>query len=149
MVHEATGQHMNFQKKNFRYTTKPLNQFLDEIAEGSQQYLRSLSSQSPTERPADFVSDFPELAADFSLPPQFETVSRNVHSSPLRISGPVTMWLHYDVSPTAKFLEGFQVLPCLFPQALQPWFQCFAASCLSAMRSPLLFSLLPAPRHAA
>jgi hypothetical protein len=25
------------------------------------------------------------------------TVADSLHSSPLRISGPVTMWLHYDV----------------------------------------------------
>jgi tRNA wybutosine-synthesizing protein 4 len=25
-------------------------------------------------------------------------VRDNIHSSPLRISGPVNMWLHYDVS---------------------------------------------------
>ena len=102
VVHEATGQHMNFQTKNFRYTTKPFSKFLDEIAGGSQQYLRSLSSEQPSEKPAEFASDFPELAADFVLPPQLNSVSQNAHSSPLRISGPVNMWLHYDVSLSAS-----------------------------------------------
>ena len=93
---------MNFQAKNFRYTTKPLAQFLDEIANGSQQYLRSLSSEQPSEKPAKFAYDFPELAADFKLPPQLVAASQNAHSSPLRISGPVNMWLHYDVSLPAS-----------------------------------------------
>ena len=89
---------MNFVAKNFMYVTKPFGQFLDEIARGSQQYLRSLSSDRPSERPAQLVIDFPELAGDFHLPPELEFVSHNTHSSPLRISGPVTMWLHYDAS---------------------------------------------------
>ena len=89
---------MNFLAKNFVYVTKPFGRFLDEIAQGSQQYLRSLSSEQPSERPAQLTVDFPELAADFQLPPELEFVSHNIHSSPLRISGPVTMWLHYDVS---------------------------------------------------
>jgi len=93
---------MNFQTKNFRYTTKPLGQCLDEIATGSSQYLRTLSAEKPAEKPAEFASDFPELAADFILPPQLRRVSQNAHSSPLRISGPVNMWLHYDVSLLAN-----------------------------------------------
>lgn len=89
---------MNFQAKNFIYTTKPLSLFLEQIDNGSQQYLRSLSAEKPSEKPAQFAADFPELAADFVLPPQLEMVAENAHSSPLRISGPVNMWLHYDVS---------------------------------------------------
>ena len=89
---------MNFQTKNFRYKTKPFSHFLDEIAGGSPQYLRSLSPEQPSKKPAEFASDFPELAADFVLPPQLSLASQNAHSSPLRISGPVNMWLHYDVS---------------------------------------------------
>ena len=89
---------MNFQAKNFKYTTKALGEFLDEITNGSQQYLRSLSAEQPSERPANFVLDFPELAADFFLPPELQMVLENFHSSSLRISGPVNMWLHYDVS---------------------------------------------------
>lgn len=88
---------MDFTRKNFRYVRKLFGQFIDEINEGSQQYLRSLAIGMPSVKPADFMCDFPELASDFQLPPQLKIVVRDMHSSPLRISGPVVMWLHYDV----------------------------------------------------
>ena len=88
---------MSFQTKNFRYSTKPFGDFVDQITAGSMQYLRSLALNKPSEQPANFATDFPQLAPDFTLPLSLEMVARNVHSSPLRISGPVTMWLHYDV----------------------------------------------------
>lgn len=88
---------MNFQTKNFKYSTKPFGEFVDQITAGSLQYLRSLSSDKPSEKPANLAVDFPGLASDFGLPPSLETVTQNAHSSALRISGPVTMWLHYDV----------------------------------------------------
>lgn len=89
---------MDFQKKNFRYATKPLWKFIEQIKDGSNQYLRTLAADKPAVKPAYFGSDFPELEADFKLPPQLGVVVQNAHSSPLRISGPVIMWLHYDVS---------------------------------------------------
>ncbi|GAM34341.1 hypothetical protein TCE0_015r01855 [Talaromyces pinophilus] len=46
---------------------------------------------------ASFEQDFPEIKDDFVLPDQLSFVRDNTHSSPLRVSGPVTMWLHYDV----------------------------------------------------
>ena len=97
VVHEASEPHMNFQTKNFRYSTKPFGDFVDKIAAGSMQYLRSLALDKPSEQPANFATDFPQLARDFTLPPSLGMVARNAHSSPLRISGPVAMWLHYDV----------------------------------------------------
>jgi tRNA wybutosine-synthesizing protein 4 len=89
---------MNFQTKNFTYVTKKFGQFLDEIHAGSRQYLRAISSEKPTEVPANLSADFPGLKDDFRLPPELAEVSDKAHSSPLRISGPVTLWLHYDVS---------------------------------------------------
>ena len=88
---------MDFQQKNFRYIKKTFGVFTDEVSGGSKQYLRSLASENPVEKPADFWADFPELASDFKLPPQLDEVVKRKHSSVLRISGPVTMWLHYDV----------------------------------------------------
>ena len=67
------------------------------MAQGSRQYLRSLASENPAEQPADFWVDYPELASDFALPPELEIVRQNMYSSVLRVSGPVNMWLHYDV----------------------------------------------------
>lgn len=95
---------MDFTRKNFRYVKKPFRQFVDEINQGSQQYLRSLAADKPSVKPADFMCDFPELACDFQLPPQLSTVTRDMHSSPLRISGPVIMWLHYDVRQPRRII---------------------------------------------
>lgn len=102
VVHEAQGDHMNFQKKNFSYNTKDFGTFMDEIHQGSHYYLRSISSDQPAKKAASFEQDFPEIKDDFALPEQLSFARDNTHSSPLRISGPVTMWLHYDasISPT-------------------------------------------------
>ena len=96
-MHEAKDTHLNFQQKNFQYVTKKFQDFADQIKEGSRQYMRSLASDEPSEKPANFWVDFPELGPDFELPSEFEMVKRNMHSAVLRISGPVIMWLHYDV----------------------------------------------------
>lgn len=97
IVHEATDALLDFRSKNFQYAKKRFKDFIEEIATGSRQYLRSLSWENPAGRPADISVDFPDLASDFRLPPQLDVVRQNMHSSVLRISGPVTMWLHYDV----------------------------------------------------
>ena len=97
VVHEANTRQMNFLDKNFAYTTKSMARFIDDISQGSPQYLRSLAAEKPSNQPADFAHDFPSLAQDFVLPTGLQQVVSNVHSSVLRISGPVNMWLHYDV----------------------------------------------------
>jgi tRNA wybutosine-synthesizing protein 4 len=97
IVHDATAEHMNFNTKNFSYVAKRFGDFLEEVEKGQKLYLRSLSSERPSELPANISRDFPSIAADFRLPPELSIVTENAHSSPLRISGPVTMWLHYDV----------------------------------------------------
>lgn len=53
--------------------------------------------ENPSGQPANFWVDFPELASEFVLPTQLDVIRQNMHSSVLRVSGPVTMWLHYDV----------------------------------------------------
>lgn len=88
---------MNFTTKNFAYISKSFGEFMDEIKGGEKLYLRSLSSDKPAEKAADIKEDFPTIAEDFRLPPELHMVLANAHSSPLRISGPVNMWLHYDV----------------------------------------------------
>ncbi|KAK5289099.1 tRNA methyltransferase ppm2, partial [Cryomyces antarcticus] len=97
VVHSSPTRHMNFQTKNFSYITKPFGEFLDAIERGEKLYLRALSSNDPAGRPTSFSQDYPSIAADFKLPYALGMVAANAHSSPLRISGPVTMWLHYDV----------------------------------------------------
>lgn len=102
---------MNFQTKNFAYVSKSFQSFLEEVYTGSKQYLRSISADQPAKRPANITEDFPGLKDDFKLPPYLKQVEENVHSSALRISGPVTMWLHYDVSSP---LAVPNVLTCLY-----------------------------------
>ncbi|KAL5341590.1 hypothetical protein BJX70DRAFT_41300 [Aspergillus crustosus] len=97
VVHEAESENMSFQTKNFVYTTKSFESFMDEVHAGGRQYLRSISVDQPTKQPANLAADFPSLKADFRLPEALSTVVQKAHSSPLRISGPVTLWLHYDV----------------------------------------------------
>lgn len=94
VVHEASDKYMDFRSKNFKYVKKPFKDFIEEISRGSPQYLRSLSSENPAGKPADISVDFPELTSDFGLPPQLDIVKQKMHSSVLRISGPVIMWLY-------------------------------------------------------
>jgi tRNA wybutosine-synthesizing protein 4 len=88
---------MDFNLKNFSYVTKSFGGFIDAIDAGEKLYLRTLSSEKPAELPTDLERDFPTIAADFQIPMELGAVKENTHSSPLRISGPVNMWLHYDV----------------------------------------------------
>lgn len=98
VIHDADSTQMDFQSKNFRYTTVNFGEFLDGVVAGDRTYLRSLASDKPSERAANIEVDFPELAKDFKLPEELQLVKKNIHSSVLRITGQVRMWLHYDVS---------------------------------------------------
>ena len=96
VVHEATSRCMHFLRKDFSYVSKPFGDFLSDIQQGAHQYLRSISSSEPSRKVADLGQDFPEIADDFKLPPLLADVVNLYHSSPLRITGDVTMWLHVD-----------------------------------------------------
>lgn len=97
-MHESTVKNMDFNAKNFRYTTMAFGDFAREVQAGKRMYLRALSPGAPADQAANFERDFPALAADFSLPQELVKCADNVHSSVLRISGPVNMWLHYGTS---------------------------------------------------
>jgi tRNA wybutosine-synthesizing protein 4 len=97
IVHATENEKMDFKTKNFNYVTQDFGAFLDGCAGGSKMYLRSVSTNAPSDQPTNLADDYPEIAADFELPGELIYVVENLHSSPLRISGPVTMWLHYDV----------------------------------------------------
>jgi tRNA wybutosine-synthesizing protein 4 len=96
VIHEAQSKSMNFQRKDFAYVTKPFGIFLSEVYDGAHQYLRSIASSDPSKRAANLDVDFPEIAQDFRLPPELRLVADSYHSSPLRITGDVAMWLHVD-----------------------------------------------------
>lgn len=117
VVHEAKGRSMNFQHKNFAYVTKPFGNFLEEVYSGGHQYLRSISSSDPSKRAANLDLDFPAIARDFRLPPELRLVADTYHSSALRMSGDVAMWLHVDTMANVLCqIEGSKRL-VLFPPA--------------------------------
>jgi tRNA wybutosine-synthesizing protein 4 len=91
---------MDFNSKNFQYMTTEFSEFARRVDKGDRLYMRALSADKPTAKPASLADDFAALADDFVLPPQLSFVSDNLFSSVLRISGPVNMWLHYDVGKT-------------------------------------------------
>lgn len=101
VVHECSSSAMTFGTKNFTYEKRSLYSFFSSISKGAPFYLRATSSTQPNKLPTRLEDDFPSIAADFQVP----TICRSVindgtyHSSPLRISGPVSLWLHYDVHP--------------------------------------------------
>ncbi|KAF2838643.1 LCM-domain-containing protein [Patellaria atrata CBS 101060] len=97
VVHDSPSNRMTFQNKNFSYSKMQFSKFIRSVSNGDKLYLRSLSASKPVAKPTNLKDDFPTIAADFRLPDVLQYVRDNIHSSPLRISGPVTLWLHYDV----------------------------------------------------
>ncbi|TKX21982.1 cupin-like domain-containing protein 4 [Elsinoe australis] len=97
VVHDSPTPKMSFSTKNFSYKTVPFGSLIDRAEDGDHVYLRALSSEKPADSPTELAKDFPSIAEDFKLPPGLAHVVEHAHSSPLRISGPVNMWLHYDV----------------------------------------------------
>ena len=82
---------MSFKARNFAYVSKKFEDFIDQVNNGAKFYLRSLSMDKPADLPADLSRDFPSIAHDFRIPPELADILKNIHSSPLRISGPVIM----------------------------------------------------------
>lgn len=80
--------------QNFRYVNMAFGDFAEQVKNGKRLYLRSLSADGPTDRPASLEQDFRSLT-DFALPVEFSECAENIHSSVLRVSGPVNMWLHF------------------------------------------------------
>lgn len=91
-------ERMDFNAKNFSYVSTRFGDFMESVKRGKRVYLRALSARDPTSLPARLEDDFPAISGDFELPACLDTAKANVFSSVLRISGPVIMWLHYDVS---------------------------------------------------
>jgi tRNA wybutosine-synthesizing protein 4 len=97
VIHECASDRMTFKDKNFSYVKKSFGDFLDGIAVGAKTYLRSVSSAQPNRLPTKLEDDFSTIAGDFMIPESLNVIKDSLHSSPLRISGPVALWLHYDV----------------------------------------------------
>ena len=97
MIHASPLLHMDFLSKSFEYKQVSFGAFMTSMSKGEKVYLRSVASEGPAAKPTLLSEDFPSIASDFQLPPELTVVEENAHSSPLRLSGPVQMWLHYDV----------------------------------------------------
>ena len=93
---------MDFQAKNFTYAKIPFGEFVNRIEQGEPLYLRSLSQEQPARKATHLATDFAAIVSDFKLPTALAEVYKRYHSSPLRVSGPVKTWLHYDVGPDAS-----------------------------------------------
>ncbi|KAK4043620.1 hypothetical protein C8A01DRAFT_12935 [Parachaetomium inaequale] len=115
VIHEAATQAMDFTAKNFRYVTTGFGDFARRVEQGGKLYLRALSHEKPSEQPAVLAQDFPALEPDFVLPAQLSLVAENLFSSVLRLSGPVNMWLHYDVMANIYCQIGGSKRLLLFP----------------------------------
>ncbi|KAF3003637.1 tRNA methyltransferase ppm2 [Curvularia kusanoi] len=101
IVHECSSSAMTFGTKNFTYEKRSVSTFFNSISGGAPSYLRAISSTQPNKLPTKLEDDFPAIAQDFQIPSVCRSVINDTtyHSSPLRISGPVSLWLHYDVHP--------------------------------------------------
>jgi tRNA wybutosine-synthesizing protein 4 len=101
VVHECSSSAMTFGIKNFTYEKRSVSSFFSSISNGAPSYLRAVSSTQPNKLPTRLEDDFPSIAADFQIPTLCRSVINDdtYHSSPVRISGPVSLWLHYDVHP--------------------------------------------------
>ncbi|KAK4100966.1 LCM-domain-containing protein [Parathielavia hyrcaniae] len=115
VIHDAATKAMDFTSRNFRYVTTGFGDFAGRVKQGDRLYLRALSHEKPSEKPAVLADDFPALASDFVLPAQLSLVTENLFSSVLRVSGPVNMWLHYDVMANVYCQIGGSKRLVLFP----------------------------------
>lgn len=99
-VHRGVAQSLTFTNKNFVYSKVPFQELVHDAVQGHWIYLRALADgNSASKTPASLQRDYPRLAADFHLPESLQEAiaDEDVHSSVLRISGQINMWLHYDV----------------------------------------------------
>lgn len=94
---------MDFNGKTFVYKTMSFGDFAAQVQDGKRLYLRSLSADAPADQPASLEQDFPALGAEFVLPDELRICRENMHSSILRISGPVNMWLHFGESYASTY----------------------------------------------
>lgn len=106
-MHECNVRSMDFNAKNFRYTTMAFGDFAKEVQNGARFYLRALSTDAPADQPANLAHDFPLLAADFTLPEALSMCSENMHSSVLRVSGQVSLRQHHAHTCTMSLPKPF------------------------------------------
>jgi tRNA wybutosine-synthesizing protein 4 len=118
-IHNGLSRNLQFHpEKNFEYQTLQFKELKQKINSGSHVYLRSLASTAPFQKPADLWHDFPSIAKDFHIPDLFNqqfNLQEKIHSSVLRLSGNVAVWLHYDVMSNFLFQIHGSKTVILFP----------------------------------
>jgi tRNA wybutosine-synthesizing protein 4 len=120
-IHHGTCRNLQFHpEKNFSYRTCPFSELKTQVESGAHVYLRSLASTSPFQKAANLYEDFPSIVQDFHVPDllndKFQLVEK-IHSSVLRLSGNVAVWLHYDVMSNFLFQIHGSKTVILFPPA--------------------------------
>lgn len=118
VVHECNVRNMDFNAKNFRYTSMAFGDFAREVRNGARVYLRALSADAPANQPANLAHDFPSLAADFRLPEALNMCLENMHSSVLRVSGQVSLLAPFPHSTHDVDTRTSPVALCLGPPFL-------------------------------
>jgi tRNA wybutosine-synthesizing protein 4 len=96
-IHRSNTSNLSFRSKNFVYEVQPFGHFMADLANGKHVYMRAISSSQPGKLPTNLERDFPKIAVDFCLPESMRFAQDHMHSSVLRVSGNIKMWLHYDV----------------------------------------------------
>ena len=110
--HIANAAEFDFVNRNFKYTVMSFAELLETIQKertsNVRAYMRSLATDSGSssarhraaEVPANFVEDFPNIAADFMLPSIFDETAGSKElffSGILRLGGSFRLWTHYDM----------------------------------------------------
>jgi tRNA wybutosine-synthesizing protein 4 len=118
-IHEGPSRYLTFTpKKNFKYRTCSFSDFKACLERREHVYLRALASNATFKEPANFWNDFPTISEDFKIPEALEEalgLKSRLHSAVLRISGDVSIWIHYDVMSNFYFqVFGYKTF-ILFP----------------------------------
>lgn len=106
-IHQGTDRYLTFTpQKNFSYKTCEFSIFSKLLERKEHVYLRALASQDTFKEAANFWKDFPEISEEFRIPEALDHVLQlksKLHSSVLRVSGDVCIWIHYDVMSNFYF----------------------------------------------
>jgi tRNA wybutosine-synthesizing protein 4 len=118
-IHEGESRYLTFvPHKSFQYRTCEFSEFVSLLKQRKHVYLRALASNASFKEPANFWRDFSDISDDFIIPEIVQTdfnLKDSLHSAVLRISGDVSIWIHYDVMSNFYFqIQGSKTF-LLFP----------------------------------
>jgi tRNA wybutosine-synthesizing protein 4 len=118
-IHEAQSRNLIFTpQKNFKYRTCTFSEFTTMLEQKKHVYLRALAGNHSFKEPANFWKDFLAIADDFVIPSDLRKgfdLDTKLHSAVLRVSGDVSVWIHYDVMSNFYFQVRGSKTFILFP----------------------------------